>query len=42
MHFLCGEVFDGIPRPSLTKDFGQTNVAQLADFVYAGPSAPGQ
>ncbi|MGB3215567.1 MAG: hypothetical protein WBC26_12450 [Alphaproteobacteria bacterium] len=40
-HYLCGEVFDGVPRPSLTRDFGQTNVAELANFVHSGPAAPG-
>lgn len=32
MHYLCGEVFDGVPRPSLTKQFGLTNVTELADL----------
>ncbi|MCB1681569.1 MAG: hypothetical protein KDI65_06505 [Alphaproteobacteria bacterium] len=37
MHYLCGEVFDGVPRPNLTKTFGNTNVADLAGFVQSGP-----
>ncbi|MCB1592731.1 MAG: hypothetical protein KDI90_09800 [Alphaproteobacteria bacterium] len=38
MHYLCGETLDGVPRPSLTREFGLTNVTDLADLVYAGPS----
>lgn len=42
MHYLCGEVFDSIPRPNLSKSFGMTNMAELADYVHSGPSTPGQ